>query len=226
MSNLSHAWQRTGAALAAAGLAALVDPSPASACSCAGPLEVEAALASADVVFEGTPRSTALLEADLGFEGYRGARRFDFEVVRYFKGQLGPSLSIFTIDQSTACGRQYSEQTYFIYARYTDTGYLMDNACSSSGPVALSSGARSTLGEGVAPDPTLLNEWSSPSGEGSAPTAPGVSSGVNRVPLDPDEGPRGCASLAEPRRPPSPTAWLVLLGGAALVALHRVRRSR
>jgi hypothetical protein len=188
------------------------------------------------VVFEGTPTRGVPLQVDLGWPGYTGARRFDFEVTRYFKGQLGPSLSIFTIDQESACGRRYSTEPYFIYARYTDTGYLFDAACSNSGPVSLTYRDRAVLGAGVAPDPALPNEWSAPGDdavageEASSEENPGVSSGVNRVPLDSDEGPRGCA-LSAPRSASGSGAsnapgWLAALAGGVVLARRVRRRTR
>jgi len=234
MPTLSNTWLRCGAAAAVVTLSALVHARLASACSCLPPGETDAALASSDVVFEGTPSRAVLVQADLGFPGYTGARRFDFEVTRYFKGQLGPSLSIFTIDQESACGREYSPEPYFIYARYTDTGYLFDALCSNSGPTSLTYRDRAVLGAGVAPDPTVINEWSEPSDdEASVEEEPseessGVSSGVNRVPLDSDEGPRGCASSVAPRsasgsKASNSPAWLAVLASGVVLAL-RVRR--
>ena len=227
-------WLRCGAAFAGVTLSLLAAASPASACSCAGALEPDVALANADVVFEGTPRSSAWLQADLDLEGYTGARRFDFEVARYYKGQLGSSLSIFTIDQESACGRDYAEEAYIIYARYTDSGYLFDAACSNSAPTAFAGGARAALGAGVAPDPSIPNEWldsgeasgESAAGDGAAGDgADGVSSGIQRVPLAADEGARGCASFVGSRRGAS-SAWVVALGGVVAVALKMRRRSR
>src|SRR5689334_1535280 len=86
MTFCSNPWQRFRAALSLAALL-LLDTSPAGACTCGGPLEPTVAITRADVVFEGTARDQLAAEADTGVPGYRGATRFDFEVVRYFKGQ-------------------------------------------------------------------------------------------------------------------------------------------
>jgi len=206
-------WARVGAAVSFAALLVLA-PSPAAACSCAGPSEPDVALANADVVFEGTPRAMLLTEANLGLLDYQGAKRFDFEVVRYFKGQLGPSLAVFTIDQGSACGRHYTlDEPHIIYARYADSGLLTDFLCSRSHPSSLGSGDGAVLGSGVAPDPAIVSEEDEVDG---ASEEPDVSSGIRHLPLDAEHESRGCASSL----PPSPghRSWLAVAGGLALLA--------
>jgi hypothetical protein len=222
MTLASNRWPRVAAAAALAALFVL-DASPAAACSCAGPSEADVALASADVVFEGTPRAMRVTEADLGFLDYRGAKRFDFEVARYFKGQLGPSLALFTIDQGSACGRDYTlDEPHIVYARYADSGLLTDFLCSRSHPSSLGSGDLALLGSGVAPDPSIVSEEDDLDG---TPEAPDVSSGIRHLPLDADHESRGCgSSLALPpamgRR-----SGLAVAGGLALLAWRLRRRS-
>lgn len=200
----------------------VLDASPAAACSCAGSVEPDAALAGADVVFEGTPRAQLPLEADLGLPGYRGARRFDFEVARYFKGQLGPSLSVYTIDQGSACGREYPlDQPHIIYARFSDSGLLTDFLCSNSHPSSFG-GDAAVLGSGVVPDPAIVNEDDDVDGTAEASE---VSSGINHLPLDADPESSGCAaSLA---LPPSPGGrpWFAAASGLALLAWGLRRRA-
>jgi hypothetical protein len=223
MTNLSNTWPRAGAAAVAA-VIVLVDAGSAAACSCAGPEAPDIAMAGADVVFEGTPRSTVALEADIGLLDYRGAKRFDFEVDRYFKGQLGSSLSVFTINQGSACGREYSlDEPHIIYARYSDSGLLTDFACSRSHPSRFASDDAPVLGEGVAPDPTVVDEESD-----RGVTSGSDGSGIHRVPLEPDAGPRGCvSSLALPSPMPSGGFWGGVLAGMTLLLLRkRMRRER
>lgn len=215
-----------GASAALAALLAL-DPSSASACSCVGLPDPATSIARADVVFEGTPRDTALLEAEVAVPGYFGARRFDFEVARYFKGQLGPDVAIFTSDQGTACGRTYPlHQSYVVYANYTDQGLLIDSSCSPSHPSSAASGDVPLLGAGVAPDPSLVSGDGDADGEDDATDgaeAPEASSGIHRVPLDTEPEARGCAaSLALP--PAHEGTGLLALAALALAASALRRR--
>jgi hypothetical protein len=222
----SNRWPRVGAAASlAAWLAAaiMLHASPAAACSCAGPSEADVALANADVVFEGTPRAMRVMEADLGFPGYRGAKRFDFEVARYFKGQLGPNLAVFTIDQESACGREYTlDAPHVIYARYSDSGLLTDFLCSHSQPSSFASADLALLGSGVAPDPAIVSEEDEL--EGTAEAAD-VASGIRHLPLDADPEARGCGSSLAPPSAPSRGSGLAVASGLALLAWRLRRRS-
>jgi hypothetical protein len=196
-------WPRFGAVSRAVSLAAvssvallLLDTSPAAACTCGGPLEPTVAIARADVVFEGTPRDQLAAEADVGVPGYRGARRFDFEVARYFKGQLGPAVSVYTIDQGTACGRVYPlDEPHIVYAWYNDSGQLVDSACSNSHLSSSDADDGPALGSGVAPDPTLVESES-----------------------------RGCASSSLTPSPGS-RPWLAAAAGLALLGWSLRRRA-
>jgi hypothetical protein len=223
----SHRWQRVGAlaSLAALSLAALfvLDASPAAACSCPGPSEADVALADADVVFEGIPRAMRVTEADLGIPGYRGAKRFDFEVERYFKGQLGPGLALFTIDQGSACGRDYTlDEPHIIYARYSESGLLTDFLCSRSHPSSLASSDRPLLGSGVAPDPAIASDEDELDG---TPEAPDVSSGIRHLPLDADHESQGCGSSLALPPATGQRSGLAVAGGLALLAWRLRRRS-
>jgi hypothetical protein len=214
--------------LAARSLAALsvslpallvLDASPAAACSCAGSLEPDVALAGADVVFEGTPRAVLLTEANLGIADYRGAKRFDFEVSRYFKGQLGPSISVYTIDQDSACGRQYPlDEPHIIYARHSDSGLLTDGRCSNSHLGSVAGRESAALGSGVAPDPALAEA-------DDAFDDPEVSSGIRHLPLDADPESSGCAASLALRPSPGSGPWLAAATGLALLAWGLRRRA-
>jgi hypothetical protein len=210
-----------GATSALVALLALLDVSPALACSCAQPLAPDAAMEGADVVFEGQPTEVKPLQVDLGFGGYLGAKRFRFDVTRYFKGQLGPSLPIFTVDQSSACGREYAlGEAHVIYARYTDDGLLTDYACSRSGPSSLAAEDLALLGAGLAPDASYPEDLD------TAPAAANdsdVESGLHRAPLVTDQPARGCASLASAG---SPLPWQPLAAALGAIALTLSRRRR
>jgi hypothetical protein len=217
----SNRWPRVAPVAVLAALFVL-DASPAAACSCAGPAEADVALANADVVFEGAPRAMQLTEADLGIPGYLGAKRFEFEVDRYFKGQLGLRLALFTIDQGSACGRDYTlDEPHIIYARYSDSGLLTDFLCSRSHPSSLASSDLPLLGSGVAPDPAIASEEDELDG---TPEAPDVSSGIRHLPLDADES-RGCGSSLALPPATGQRSGLTVAGGLALLAWHLRRRS-
>jgi hypothetical protein len=224
MTSASNHWLRVAAAAALAALFVL-DASPAAACSCAEPSEADVALANADVVFEGTPRAMRVTEADLGFPDYRGAKRFDFEVARYFKGQLGPSLALFTIDQGSACGRDYTlDEPHVVYARHSDSGLLTDFLCSRSHPSSLASSDLALLGSGVAPDPTIFSEEEDELEV--TPEAPDVSSGIRHLPLDADHEARGCGSSLALPPATGQRSGLAVAGGLALLVWRLRRRAR
>lgn len=212
-----------GATSLAVALLALFAARPAAACSCAAELEPGVALEGADVIFEGQPTEVKPLQVDLGFGDYLGAKRFRFDVTRYFKAQLGPSVPIFTVDQSSACGQEYSlGQTYVIYARYTDEGLLTDFACSRSRHLAAAEEDLALLGAGLTPDASYPEDLDTapPAPDGPAET----SSGIRRVPVPSDEAPRGCASLAPGGAARGwPGLALLIVAIAALSAARRTR---
>ena len=146
-------------AMGLAGLLLVAGTSRAWACSCPEAPDAELAAGRADVVFEGRATEAVAVQADLGLGDYSGARRFRFEVTRYFKGQLGPSLSVFTVDQGSACGRDYAfDEPQLVYARYAESGLLSDFLCSRSQPVAVADADLELLGSGFAPDPAVADE--------------------------------------------------------------------
>jgi hypothetical protein len=204
-----------------AGLFLFAGTSRASACSCAVPLDAELAASSADIVFEGRATEVEALQTDLGLGGYAGARRFRFEVTRYFKGQLGPDLSVFTVDQDSACGREYPfGEPHLVYARYTESGILSDSLCSRSHPVALAERDLVVLGSGVAPDPSVLDEASS--GEATP-----QGSDIQRIPVAAGGGPSGCAaSLASERSTAAQPAFGMGCMLAGLIAWRASARRR
>jgi Tissue inhibitor of metalloproteinase len=144
-------------ALAAAGIVLGV-AAPAVACSCAGLPEASSAASTADVVFEGTALGEPeAVRAQLGIPGYDGAVRFRFQVARYFKGQLGNEAAVYTVDQESACGRSFSAgSSYVVYGRWQGDSLLTDNLCSRTRLLSAASEDLQLLGEGMAPDPSIL----------------------------------------------------------------------
>lgn len=173
-------------------------------------------------MFEGRPTGAVALQADLGVGGYLGARRFSFEVARYFKGQLGPALSVFTVDESSACGRGYAlEEPYVVYARYTDSGLLSDFLCSRSGPSSFADEDLAILGSGIAPDPEVVDDWSV-----SGDPASGASVGGSGIERDPAVrgGPAGCAASLRSERSSAGRSALGALVGLVAVGCASARR--
>jgi hypothetical protein len=212
-------------AIGVGGLLSLAGSSRAWACSCAEPLDPALAVEGADVVFEGRATQAVALQADLGLGDYLGARRFQFEVTRYFKGQLGPQLSVFTVDQSSACGRAYGlDEPHVVYARYTESGLLSDFLCSRSRPVASAENDLELLGAGVAPDPGVADDTAS-----GVPAAEG--SDLERIPVAGGAPAAGCAAslslgAAAPGSPRSAAVWAPVVALVGLVACRASLRRR
>lgn len=108
----------------------------AQACSCMAPPPPVEAARDASAVFHGKLVSVADVprkgQHDLAY------KKFTFEVVRTFKGQLDTQINIQTTDNSAACGRDYGTpgSEWLIYARTDDSGQTHDNLCSRSKPIA------------------------------------------------------------------------------------------
>jgi hypothetical protein len=207
-------------AVGLAGVLLVAGTSRAWACSCAEPPDAELAAEAADVVFEGQATEAVALQADLGLGDYSGARRFRFEVARYFKGQLGPSVSVFTVDQGSACGREYTfGEPHLVYARYSESGLLSDFLCSRSHPVALAEADLALLGSGVAPDPSVADETGSAVAEGSD---------LRRIPVASGGGPAGCAAalVTEPSMAARPALGPLGLLVGLVVWRASIRRRR
>jgi hypothetical protein len=201
-----------------------IDASEAWACTCAGEPELASSIQRADVIFEGRLVAVEAVQAELGIEGYTGALRYQFDVSRYFKGRLGPNLPVFTIDQSSACGREYSfALDHLIYARYTDGGLLADFACSRSRPTPFSDEDLDALGAGVEPA-SELPELELPEDMSGDPDEDGEES-LPTVPIAGEAAAASCATSVAPGRPGQVRmSLLALFGGAALLVLSRKHR--
>jgi hypothetical protein len=150
------AWRRGLGLLALA--VAWAAPRAAGACYCVAP-ELESSIDSADVIFEGmTGSAPEEIEQDIGLGAYGDVqtRRYDFEVLRYFKTDGGealpPELALHTPAQGPACGRTFdTSQVYLIYARVREGGLLVDFRCSRTRSFDNAGEDLQALGEGVAP---------------------------------------------------------------------------
>ena len=192
-------------ALLATGLVVL-DVEPAAACSCAEPRPPAQALEAADVVFEGSARSAELIVPD---PSGTGMQRFRFSVARYYKGDLGPDLDVFSTTVCCICGRDYPlDEPYIVYARQSEDGRLVDSMCSSSHPLPFQEGESAALGEGVAPDPS-------------------IAVGDGRVPVSAAEPASGCtASLSGGNASGGGVLALLAAGALGAVCRRRARRIR
>jgi hypothetical protein len=134
-------------------------PRVAGACYCVAP-ELEGSIDSADVIFEGMAAAAPEeIEQDIGLGVYGDVqtRRYDFEVLRYFKSERGDTLpgelALHTPVQAPACGRTFDpSQVYLIYARVRDDGLLVDFRCSRTRSFDAAGEDLARLGEGTEPD--------------------------------------------------------------------------
>lgn len=124
------------AATALAGAVALVDPSPAWACSCA-PTSVQQSLDRADAVFTGT-----VTRSDRNGYGADAQLELRFDVSRVFKGQVYDDQVLFTAPDGGGCGLEAEVgSSWLIFATtvYDGSGdqlvsHLTSDLCSGSLP--------------------------------------------------------------------------------------------
>lgn len=190
---------------------AFVAPKAALACYCAQP-ELPSSIAEADVIFEGVaPREPVAIEADIGLGQYGDVwtRRYEFEVLRYYKADgaaLDAVVALHTPLMAPACGRTYaSDEVYLIYARQRPDGLLVDFGCSRTRRVARAEEDLELLGAGIEPE---LGE----------PDAFGAGGALEEVGGAGIVG--GCAMS------PTPSSGVGALAAALGLALARVRRRR
>jgi hypothetical protein len=131
-------------ALGAALGGTLLLPSAARACSCLPKPPPAEALERAAVVFEGRTFAHERFDTGPG----PGRIRFSFEVIRHFKGDPGPKVTVETAGHSAACGRSFRQGVpYLVYARERN-GQLIDNLCSRTRLSSEASEDFEVLGEG------------------------------------------------------------------------------
>lgn len=159
-------------------------PHAARACSCMMLPAPAVAVERADAVFEARVESVSAEPS--GGEGV-GLLRYDLEVLRVWKGELGAAAQLGSRASSAACGRSLLVgKVYLIYAARNEGGDLTDNMCS-----------RTRLASTADEDLALLGPGSSPLA-GRPATAPTSREPPRIAPPAPDLGPapiarRGCA---------------------------------
>lgn len=182
-------------------------PHAARACSCLLPPAPPVALERADAVFEARVENSA---ADLSSRSGLGLVRFDLEVLRQWKGGLGPAAQLTSPASSAACGRSLTVgKVYVIYASKQDDGQLTDTICSRTRLASTADEDLAVLGPGTAPGNRPVAEPTSREPPRIAPPPPDLG---GPAPL----ARRGCNLAGEPTTLAS-LAWLALL---------RVRRRR
>jgi MYXO-CTERM domain-containing protein len=166
------------------------------------------AVERADAVFEARVENVT---GDVAGISGSGLLRYDLEVLRQWKGELGAAVQLSTRANQAACGRNLIVgKVYLIYAHKDDDGALTDTLCS-----------RTRLASSADEDLAVLGPGTSP---GSRPVAEPTSREPPRIaPPPPDLGGpapiarRGCAVGEQ-----GPLAGL--LGVAGLMWASRRRR--
>jgi hypothetical protein len=170
------------------------------ACSCVPPQPPLEAAARASAVFEG--RSFAAVR-----EG--NLVRYEFEVLRVWKGETPARVTITSAVSSSACGRAFETGVpYVVYASGDARGQLSDNLCSRTRQSTRASEDVDVLGAGHSP----LRTDEAPRGEAPMVEPPRIEPAAAAL----GPGKRGCRTAGED---PS----LALLGLLALVRMISAR---
>jgi hypothetical protein len=126
-------------------------PTPVSACSCAPPPSVEAALTKSDAVFSGKVIS---VKDKLTISGYR-VKTVIFEVSKTWKGERHTQIMVTTGQGGGDCGIHFSEgEDYLVYARISDmyaNDQLTTILCDRTDILSSAKNDLSILGEGKLP---------------------------------------------------------------------------
>ncbi len=182
-----------------------VIPHVASACSCLPPEPPKEALEKAEAVFVGR-----LVEvSEEGGGNMLARRRYQFEVSRYWKGELGKTTTLTSAVSSAACGRSYAQdEEYLIYASVdANGGGLVDFLCSRTRTLASADEDLAVLGPGeaiAAPQTTTPSDREPPRIEPLSDAASG--------PPTTEPPPKGCRISTTESTPPLGLAVLLLIG--------------
>ncbi len=178
----------------AAGIGALqllAAPRPARACSCISPPPPLEAASNSTAVFEG--RSFAITR-DGNFV------RYEFEVIRVWKGEIGTRVTVRSAASPAMCGRSFDTGVpYVVYAGQRLDGDLSDTLCS-----------RTRKSTHASEDLELLGAAQTPHASPAPPPSKAAMREPPRIEPPPvptsTAGGRGCSIVG----PPAPT-WLIAL---------------
>lgn len=176
------------------------------------PLAPSAAVERAEAVFEARVEQ---LRVEPGREGV-AMIRYELEVLRVWKGEVGTAALLGTRANDSACERLLAVgKVYVIYAGRDDDGALTDNRCS-----------RTRLASTADEDLAVLGPGNSPRTQPPT-TAPSSLEPPRIAPPAPDLGPpavagRGCGIDAEAG---APLAGLLALGGLVWPRRRRSQRA-
>jgi MYXO-CTERM domain-containing protein len=146
----------------------------------------------ADAVFEARVEAVALDAASAETFGFV---RYDLEVLRAWKGEVGPTAQLTTRNSGAACGRALTVgKVYIFYAGKREDGELIDSSCS-----------RTRLSSTADEDLAVLGPGNSPLG-GRTVTEPTTREPPRIAPPPPDLGgpplvKQGCAVDPGPPTP-------------------------
>ncbi|HFE44141.1 MAG TPA: hypothetical protein ENJ18_01425 [Nannocystis exedens] len=189
-------------------------PHVASACSCLPPEPPKEALEKAQAVFVGR----VLEISEEGGGDMLARRRYRFEVSRFWKGELGETITLSSAASSAACGRSYAQdEQYLIYAS-TDPngGGLVDFLCSRTRTLASADEDLAVLGPGKVVETPLPTTTPS---DREPPRIEPPQDPASEPPAT-EPSPKGCTISATESTPPLGLAVLLLLS----IAFRRNRR--
>jgi hypothetical protein len=132
-------------ALVAAALASLTTPATVYACSCAAPVDAQAALSGSTAVFRGT-----VVRLQPGSITDRQVK-VDLDVSEQWKGDPGTSVTLTTASNEAACGYSFVKGTEYLVYADGKADDLETNLCSRTAPVADAGDDLAALGPGAKP---------------------------------------------------------------------------
>jgi hypothetical protein len=183
------------------------------ACSCMATTPRDAAQA-ASTVFEG--RVLRVDKGDPNAQVNAGHHTVDLQVVRYFKGEGGESITLQTASNSAACGIEFEiGGSYLVYANTNEGSGLWAGLCSGTRPMAGAEADLEHLGMGSTPfDPGAGSDQKQPPSE-TPSAAPAAHQG-------------GCAScsIGVARNRQNAEAGVLALAGFLIVIARGVRRGK
>jgi hypothetical protein len=197
-------------------LALVLQPNEAAACSCLPPPEPVAAAQSVDCVFQA--KVLSVFDAPKPDQYGLQNKIFTLEVVRTFKGQLDPQVTVVTADNEAACGRNFGVEgsEWLIYAKYDDAGQLYDNLCSRTRPMQYADADIAELEEHAhelddePPDPSQEDPGPGPADPEPEPIVPDMGSEEGNEQPEPTPKPGRCVVTED--APAGGVAGIIAIG--------------